>query len=72
MCFFGSMDGNSIKDVTLKSLRRNILYGRPYAIDSEIIIQKSLEKLSKGRTTIVVAHRLSALRNADKIVQCSI
>ncbi|MPM58551.1 putative multidrug export ATP-binding/permease protein [bioreactor metagenome] len=35
---------------------------------SELIIQKSLEDLSKGRTTIVVAHRLSTVKNADEIV----
>lgn len=35
---------------------------------SELIIQKSLEKLSKGRTTIVVAHRLSTIKNADEII----
>eukprot|EP00331_Platyophrya_macrostoma_P007656 CAMPEP_0176430740 /NCGR_PEP_ID=MMETSP0127-20121128/14418_1 /TAXON_ID=938130 /ORGANISM="Platyophrya macrostoma, Strain WH" /LENGTH=1373 /DNA_ID=CAMNT_0017812657 /DNA_START=12 /DNA_END=4133 /DNA_ORIENTATION=+ len=31
-------------------------------------IQKTLDELSKGRTTIVIAHRLSTVRNADKIV----
>ncbi|MBQ5514826.1 MAG: ABC transporter ATP-binding protein, partial [Oscillospiraceae bacterium] len=30
-------------------------------------IQKSLDKLSKGRTSIVIAHRLSTVRGADKI-----
>ena len=35
---------------------------------SEAVVQAALEKLSKGRTTIVIAHRLSTVRNADKIV----
>ena len=35
---------------------------------TEIQIQRSLEALSKGRTVIVVAHRLSTVRNADRIV----
>ena len=40
------------------------------ALDSvtEIKIQKTFEKLSKGRTTIVIAHRLSTVKNADRIV----
>ena len=40
------------------------------ALDSETerIIQKSFEKLSKGRTTIAIAHRLSTLRNMDRII----
>lgn len=36
--------------------------------DSERFIQDSLEKLQKGRTTIVIAHRLSTIENADKII----
>lgn len=35
---------------------------------SEAIVQAALEKLSKGRTTLVIAHRLSTIRNADSIV----
>ena len=35
---------------------------------TERLIQESLEDLCKGRTTIVVAHRLSTIINADKIV----
>ena len=40
------------------------------ALDSETeaAIQKSFDKLTRGRTTIVIAHRLSTLRNMDRIV----
>ena len=36
--------------------------------ESERWIQKSLEELSAGRTTITIAHRLSTIRNADEII----
>ncbi|SNT16855.1 ABC transporter ATP-binding protein [Tropicimonas sediminicola] len=35
---------------------------------SEAIVQAALERLSEGRTTLVIAHRLSTVRNAHKIV----
>lgn len=36
--------------------------------ETEGLIQDALEKLTKDRTTIVVAHRLSTIKNADKII----
>ncbi len=36
--------------------------------ETEAAIQRSLERLSKGRTTLVIAHRLSTVRHADRIV----
>ncbi|WP_120502945.1 ABC transporter ATP-binding protein [Sulfitobacter mediterraneus] len=35
---------------------------------SEQVVQDALDRLSKGRTTIVIAHRLATIRSADKIV----
>ncbi len=35
---------------------------------SELAVQKALENLMKGRTTFVIAHRLSTVRSADRIV----
>lgn len=36
--------------------------------ESEAVVQEALDRLSKGRTTLVIAHRLSTIRAADKIV----
>ena len=36
--------------------------------ESEFLIQNALENLMKGRTTVAIAHRLSTVKNADKLV----
>ena len=35
---------------------------------SEALVQEALDRLARGRTTLVIAHRLSTVRHADKIV----
>ncbi|MCH5180076.1 MAG: ABC transporter ATP-binding protein [Erysipelotrichales bacterium] len=59
----------SIARVFLKNPALLILDEATSALDNatEMAIQKSLDKLAKGRTTIVVAHRLSTIKNANEI-----
>ncbi|MCJ7691461.1 MAG: ATP-binding cassette domain-containing protein, partial [Clostridiaceae bacterium] len=66
----GQKQRMSIARVFLKNPPILILDEATSALDNatEIVIQKSLENLSKGRTTLVVAHRLSTIRNAHEIV----
>ena len=63
----------SIARVFLKNPPILILDEATSALDNttEILIQKSLDELCKGRTTIVVAHRLSTIKNADEIAVIS-
>ena len=60
----------SIARVFLKNPPILILDEATSALDneSERLVQQSLEKLAKGRTTITIAHRLTTIRNADKII----
>lgn len=59
----------SIARVFLKNPKILILDEATSALDNttEILIQKALDELCKGRTTLVVAHRLSTIKNADEI-----
>ena len=60
----------AIARVFLKNPKLLILDEATSALDNatEMQIQASLEELSRGRTVIVVAHRLSTIKNADEIV----
>ena len=63
----------SIARVFLKNPPILILDEATSALDNttEMLIQESLNELAKGRTTIVVAHRLSTVKNADEIIVVS-
>ncbi|MCL2549312.1 MAG: ATP-binding cassette domain-containing protein, partial [Symbiobacteriaceae bacterium] len=60
----------AIARVFLKNPSILILDEATSALDNatEMLIQEALEELAKGRTTIVVAHRLSTIKKADEIV----
>jgi len=59
----------SIARVFLKDPPILILDEATSALDNttEVLIQQALDELCEGRTTLVVAHRLSTIRNADEI-----
>ena len=59
----------SIARIFLKNPPVLILDEATSALDSvtEAKLQQTFEKLSQGRTTIIIAHRLSTVRNADRI-----
>ena len=59
----------SIARIFLKNPPVLILDEATSALDSvtEAKLQETFEKLSQGRTTIIIAHRLSTVRNADRI-----
>lgn len=60
----------SIARVFLKDPSILILDEATSALDNatEMLIQRSLAELAKGRTCIIVAHRLSTIKNADEII----
>ena len=60
----------SIARALLKNPKILILDEATAAMDTETErnIQNALEKLTNGRTTIMIAHRLSTLRDVDKLI----
>jgi len=60
----------SIARAVLKNSPILILDEATSAVDTEteLLIQQALDRLIVGRTTIIIAHRLSTVRNADQIV----
>ena len=55
----------------MQALKNREFLDRPRAnidTETESLITQALEKLMEGRTTIMVAHRLSTIQHADKII----
>ena len=60
----------AIARVFLKNPKLLILDEATSALDneSEMLVNKSLERLAKGRTTLTIAHRLTTIKNYDRIL----
>ena len=60
----------SIARVFLKDPKILLLDEATSALDneSEVLVGRSLDKLAHGRTTLTIAHRLTTIRNADRIL----
>lgn len=60
----------SIARIFLKNPRLLILDEATSALDneSEVLVGQSLEQLAEGRTTLTIAHRLTTIQNADRIL----
>ena len=66
----GQLQRVAIAHAILKNAEILILDEPTSALDAqtESIVTKSLEKLMRGKTTIIIAHRLATVRKADKII----
>nr|QVT92342.1 ABC transporter [Salvia miltiorrhiza] len=77
---YGLPDDNVSKDDVIKAAKaanaHEFIISLPQATSaldtvSERLVQDALTRLMKGRTTLVIAHRLSTVQNADLIALCS-
>lgn len=68
--FLGRRDIATLQTKLLRDPRVLILDEATNALDlpSEILVQEALERLARGRTTFVIAHRLSVVRRIDRIL----